>query len=126
MVLGVLAVTGLLVGAQAPAPHDLVGTWTLSSVDRLAPGSAPVAQPLARGLLVFDAAGHAYELAKTGRNLVSAANQATPAEAHELFGSFGGFWGSYKADATQKKLTFRAEGAINPNAMGAAAATRPT
>jgi Lipocalin-like domain len=121
LVLGVLAVTGFPVGAQAPAPRDLVGTWTLSSVERLAPGSAPAAQPLARGLLVFDAAGHAYELAKTGRNLVNGANQATPAEAHELFASFGGFWGSYKADATQKKLTFRADGAINPNAMGAAA-----
>jgi len=123
VVLGVLAVTGFLIGAQAQTQvrHDLVGTWTLSSVERLVPGAAPVAQPLARGLLVFDAAGHAYELAKTGRNLVGAANQATPAEAREIFGSFGGFWGTYKADATQKKLTFRAEGAINPNAMGAAA-----
>jgi hypothetical protein len=72
-------------------------------------------------LLVFDAVGHAYELAKSGRNLVNGANQATPPEAHELFGSFGGFWGSYKDDATQKKITFRAEGAINPNAMGPAA-----
>ena len=34
------------------------------SVERLAAGSPPVALPLPRGLLVFDAAGHAYELAQ--------------------------------------------------------------
>lgn len=87
-------------------------------MERLAAGSAPVALPLPRGLLVFDAAGHAYELAKSGRSFVNSANQATPAEAQALFGSFGGFWGSYKTDVAQKKITFRAEGAVNPNAMG--------
>jgi len=112
---------GIPVGGQSPAARNLVGTWTLSSAERLVPGSRPAAQPQARGLLVFDAAGHVYELARTGRNLVNGANQATPAEARELFENFGGFWGSYKADAAQNKITFRAEGAINPNAMGAAA-----
>jgi amidase len=33
---------------SAPGPRALVGTWTLSSVERLVSGSAPVAQPLAR------------------------------------------------------------------------------
>jgi hypothetical protein len=112
---------GLTARAQGPEPRDLVGTWTLSSVERLVPDSPPAAQPLPRGLLVFDAAGHAYELAKTGRSSVNAVNQATPAEAQALFGSFGGFWGSYNVDAAQKKITFRAEGAVNPNAMGPAA-----
>jgi Lipocalin-like domain len=105
-------------GTGAADARSLVGTWTLSSAERLAAGSAPVALPLPRGLLVFDAAGHAYELVKSGRNFVNSANQATPAEAQALFGSFGGFWGSYKADTAQKKITFRAEGAVNPNAMG--------
>ena len=50
------------------------------------------------------------------------ANQATPAEAQALFASFGGFWGSYKIDEALKKITYRAEGAINPNAMGEVAA----
>lgn len=112
-----LLAVGLPMRAQSPG-SGLVGTWTLSAAERLASGSAPTPLPLPRGLLVFDAAGHAYELAKTGRNFVNGANQATPAEAQTLFGSFGGFWGSYKADAAQKKITFRAEGAINPNAMG--------
>lgn len=116
------AATVLCVALRAQSPGTLVGTWTLSSVERLPPGAAPAALPLPRGLLVFDAAGHAYELAKSGRSFVTSANQATPAEAQALFGSFGGFWGSYKADAAQKKIVFRAEGAINPNAMGPMAA----
>jgi hypothetical protein len=70
-------------------------------------GVGASAAAAAAGLLVFDAAGHVYELAKTGRNLVTAANQATPAEAQALFGSFGGFWGSYKVDAARKQLTIR-------------------
>ena len=111
-----LAVSGLPVRAQAPSTRDLVGTWTLVSVERLAAGSAPVAQPLPRGLLVFDAAGHAYELARSGRSFINAANQATPAEAQATFSSYGGFWGSYKIE--KKSLVFRAEGALNPNAMG--------
>jgi len=114
--LGGLAVSGLPVRAQAPSTRDLVGTWTLVSVERLAAGSAPVAQPLPRGLLVFDAAGHAYELARSGRSFINAANQATPAEAQATFSSYGGFWGSYKIE--KKSLVFRAEGALNPNAMG--------
>src|SRR6476660_6490752 len=99
--------------AQGPR---LVGTYTLASVERLSPGSAPAPLPLPRGLLVFDSAGHAYELARSGRAFVNALNQATPAEAQALFGSYGGFWGSYKAD--KGSLVFRAEGAVNPNAMG--------
>ena len=108
---------------SAATARGLVGTWTLSSVERLAPGSTPPATlPLPRGLLVFDAAGHAFELAKSGRNAATNANQATPAEAQALFASFGGFWGGYTVDDALKKITFRAEGAINPNAMGARAA----
>ena len=116
LALGGLTILGLPVRAQAPPARELVGTWTLVSVERLTAGSAPAALPLPRGLLVFDAAGHAYELARSGRNFVNAVNQATPAEAQALFGSYGGFWGSYKAD--KGSLVFRAEGAVNPNAMG--------
>jgi hypothetical protein len=119
----ILAMGGALAlgraSAQTPTAHDLVGTWTLSSVERLGTGSTPPsALPLPRGLLVFDAAGHAFELAKSGRNAAVAPNQATPAEAQALFASFGGFWGNFKVDAAEKKITYRPEGAINPNAMG--------
>jgi hypothetical protein len=116
-----VVLNGLSARAQVPAEPQLVGTWTLSSVERIGSGAQPTTLPLPRGLLVFDAAGHAYELARSGRSFMSAASQATPAEAQALFGSFGGFWGSYKVDGALKKISFRADGAINPNAMGAAA-----
>ena len=122
VVLVVPAVLGMLthggMAAQPAAARSLVGTWTLSAVERLAAGSTPGVLPLPRGLLVFDAAGHAFELATSGRRAPYAANQPTPAEAQALFASFGGFWGSYKVDDAQHKMTYRAEGAINPNAMG--------
>jgi hypothetical protein len=107
IVIGLLLSIGLPIRAQVVSTPGLVGTWTLSAAERLVSGPAPASLPLPRGLLVFDAAGHVYELAKSGRNLVTAANQATPAEAQALFGSFGGFWGSYKVDAARKQLTIR-------------------
>ena len=107
-------------GTAGADARSLVGTWTLVSMERLAAGSPAAALPLPRGLLVFDAAGHAYELARSGRNVVNAGNQATPAEAQATFTSFGGFWGSYKVE--KQSLVFRAEGALNPNAMGPMAA----
>jgi hypothetical protein len=105
---------------QAPVSRGLVGSWTLSSLERLDAGT-PALLPQPRGLLVFDAAGHVYEIFRSGRPTVNAGNQTTAAEAQTLYSSFGGFWGAYKADTAQKKLTFRAEGSINPNAMGPAA-----
>src|SRR5260221_1133486 len=121
--LALLLATGLS-GERKTAPaaataRGLIGTWTLSSVERL--GASSTTLPLPRGLLVFDAAGHAFELARSGRNAATNANQATPAEAQALFASFGGFWGGYAVDDSLKTITFRAEGAINPNAMGARA-----
>jgi hypothetical protein len=116
-VLAVFAIRAGL-GAQAPsapAPRELVGTWTLSAVERMG-GGAPAAVPLPRGLLVFDAAGHAFELVSAGRRILYAANQPTPAEAHAVYNNYSGFWGSYKAG--DQKITYRPEGAVSPNAMG--------
>ena len=112
----VLAVRGVP-GAQEPraATRDLVGTWTLSTVERTG-GGAPATVPLPRGLLVFDAAGHAFELASAGRRIVYAGNQPTPAEAHAVYNNYSGFWGSYKV--ADQKITVRPEGAVSPNAMG--------
>jgi hypothetical protein len=120
----VLAVLGLVLAvrggfaaqAQRPASsRDLVGTWTLSAVERMG-GGTPATVPLPRGLLVFDAAGHAFELVSAGRRILYAANQPTPAEAHAVYNNYSGFWGSYKA--VDQKLTYRPEGAVSPNAMG--------
>lgn len=116
-VLGVLAVLTVL-EVRAQTPQSLVGTWTLSAVERIDASGKWNAQILSRGLLVFDRAGHAFELAETGRRIPYAANQPTPAEAHAVYNNYSGFWGGYTLDATQKKITYRPEGAISPNAMG--------
>jgi hypothetical protein len=117
-VLAVLGVVAATLGAQAQGPtasRDLVGTWTLSAVERMGAGT-PTTVPLPRGLLVFDAAGHAFELVSAGRRVVYAANQPTPAEAHAVYNNYSGFWGSYHVG--DQKITYRPEGAVSPNAMG--------
>jgi lipocalin-like protein len=118
-VLGVLWVLGVLsLGTQAQGPataRDLVGTWTLSAVERTG-GGAPATLPLPRGLLVFDAAGHAFELSSVGPRVASAGRGATPAEAHAIYNNYSGFWGSYRLG--DQKITYRPEGAVSPNAMG--------
>jgi hypothetical protein len=117
-VLGFVLAVREVPGAQAQrsaASRDLVGTWTLSSVERMG-GGAPTTVPLPRGLLVFDAAGHAFELASAGRRILYAANQPTPAEAHAVYNNYSGFWGSYTVG--DQKITYRPEGAVSPNAMG--------
>ena len=106
------------IAAQTPAPPSLVGTWTLTAVERTGADGKPAVQILPRGLLIFDRAGHAFELAETGRRTPYAANQPTPAEAHTVYNNYSGFWGGYTVDAAQKKIAYRPEGAISPNAMG--------
>jgi hypothetical protein len=106
---------------QAPrgvGTRGLVGTWTLSSVERLNAASEPSAVPNPRGLLVFDAAGHVLEIVTRANRPVYAAAQPTPAEAQVTFASFNGFWGTYRVDEAQKKVAYQPEGAVNPNLMG--------
>jgi len=117
IVLALVAACAIVV-AQAPPrvpSRELVGTWTLSAVERMG-GGAPAAMPLPRGLLVFDAAGHAFELASAGRRVVYAANQPTPSEAHAVYNNYSGFWGRYTVG--DQKITYHPEGAVSPNAMG--------
>jgi len=100
-----------------PAPASLVGTWTLASVDQhIATPSETTRVPNPRGLLVYDAAGHVYEVATHAGRAPYAANQPTPAEAHVTFDSYGGFWGGYRVDGSQ--VVYRPEGALNPSLMG--------
>ena len=102
--------------AKADA-RDLVGTWTLASAQRVGAGTE-AAIPNPRGLLVYDAAGHALEIVTRGGRAQYATNQPTPAEARVTFANYGGFWGSYRVDEPQGRITYRPEGAVNPNLMG--------
>jgi Lipocalin-like domain len=103
----------------APAAGGLVGTWTLASVDQHVANASETARvPNPRGLLVFDAAGHALEIVTRAGRAPYAANQPTPAEAHVTFDNYAGFWGSYRVEERGGQITYRPEGAVNPNIMG--------
>jgi hypothetical protein len=108
------------ISAQRPptsAPVNLVGTWTLASVDQhIANPSEATRVTNPRGLLVYDSAGHALEIVTHAGRAPYAANQPTPAEAHVTFDNYGGFWGGYRVDGD--RVVYRPEGAVNPNMMG--------
>jgi hypothetical protein len=80
--------------------------------------AAPVAN--ARGLIIFDSAGHVIEVVSRGRRQPYVKNPPTPDEALGAFMTFGGFWGTYRADEKAAEIEFRPQGAINPNLMGEA------
>ncbi len=123
VVRGVLALLVLAVLAHdaitaQSAPRSFVGTWTLSVVERVAADGKATSLILPRGLLVFDNAGHAFELASAGPRITYAGRGATPAEALAVYNNYSGFWGNYAVDLPQKRITYRPEGAVSPNAMG--------
>jgi len=107
-----------------PAPaftaRDLVGTWSPVLVERLGAGAAPAVVPNPRGMLVYDGAGHVLEIVTRGDRAPYAAGQPTPVEALTAYTNFAGFWGRYEVDAARGRLTYRVEGAVDPNLMGQA------
>jgi hypothetical protein len=116
----VLLVSARPPAAQPPAPAapDLVGTWTLASMEQGADGGQPAAVQNPRGLLVFDAAGHVYEAVTRAGQAQQPRTQTLPlTDAQLRFLNFAGFWGGYRRDGP--RVTYRPEGAVSPQAMGA-------
>jgi hypothetical protein len=88
--------------AQSGA-QPLVGTWLLTSEQLTAEGAKPVAAQGARGMLVFDRAGHYFELV----------DRAVPApladglsDAQRSFYRVGGSWGRYQANRETGRIAF--------------------
>ena len=103
--------------ASESAGTNLVGTWTLTSVERpSASGPSSGANP--RGILIFDAAGHALEIVTRAGRRPYAAAQATPAEAQTTFAEYAGFWGAYQLDQRQGRIAYKRVGAVNPKLIG--------
>jgi hypothetical protein len=102
----------------SPSTSLLVGTWTLTTFEQGGSGgpAARVANP--RGLLILDAAGHAFEFVTSQATQRVAGGQVPVAEAPVAFASYGGFWGQYRADAVRKTLTYRAESGVHPQIGG--------
>ncbi len=101
--------------AQSPqnTNRGLVGTWTLVSVEQRVDSDKPVAVPSARGLLVFDSAGHMLEVV----NRFNAPPVPGWSDLRSRL-SLGGAWGGYRADMSSKKITYKPLGAVSPNVMG--------
>jgi hypothetical protein len=68
-----------------------------------------------RGLLIFDAVGHAFEFVTTASRQQPETPQADPLG---MFAAYSGFWGGYRADAEHKRITFKAQGAVSMTSMG--------
>lgn len=104
------------VAQESPASSpNLVSTWTLNSVERGVAGEKPERAQNARGLLIIDSVGHIYEFFTTASRQQPETPQVDPLA---MFNAYGGFWGSYKVDAGQKKITFKAQGAVSMSTQG--------
>jgi len=100
---------------SAASPPKLVSSWTLTSIERDVSSGTPERLTNPRGLLIFDAAGHAYEFATSANRQLPDAPLADPVR---TFAAYGGFWGGYRVDTARKTIAFKAEGAISPNVTG--------
>jgi hypothetical protein len=102
----------------APTVASLVSTWTLTLFEQGVSGGQPARVANPRGLLVLDAAGHAFEFVTSVAGQRTMGGQVPLAEAQAAFAGYGGFWGQYRVDAASKTITYRAEGAVSTRIMG--------
>jgi hypothetical protein len=103
---------------SAPVDARVVGTWTLVSTEENADGPRPARVQGPRGLLVLDAAGLIFEAVTRENRQRPTPALASLSEAQLVFATYAGFWGRYRADASQKALTLRPEGGLSPSVMG--------
>ncbi len=101
--------------SRAFTPAELVSSWTLTSVERGVAGEKPERIPNPRGLLIFDSVGHVFEFFTTASRQQPETPQADPLG---MFQAYGGFWGGYRVDAAQKRITFNAQGAVSIMVQG--------
>lgn len=104
--------------ATSASTPNLVGTWTLTTFERGVSGGAPARVVNPRGLLILDSAGHTFEFVTSLATQRMTGGQVPVADAQAAFAGYGGFWGNYRVDATQKTMSYRAEGGISPSING--------
>jgi hypothetical protein len=96
--------------------QPLVGTWLLTSEQLNADSGQPTAAQGARGMLVFDRAGHYFELVDRS---VPAALAKDLSEAQASFYRVGGSWGRYETDRDAGRISFEAFAGRSANQTGA-------
>jgi len=103
---------GGLAAQPAGTAADLVSSWTLVGVEKGVAGDEPTRLRGARGLLVLDGAGYAFEFFSTASRELPEAPQLDPQRA---FADYGGFWGRYAADAAAGRIDFEAWDGVSPS-----------
>jgi len=98
------------------AKQPLVGTWLLTSEQLNADSSQPTPAQGARGMLVFDAAGHYFEIVDRA---VPEALAKDLSEAQASFYRVGGSWGRYEVNSDTGRISFEAFAGRSPNITGA-------
>src|SRR5690349_7306546 len=101
-----------------PAAASLVSTWTLTTFEQGVNGGPTARVTNPRGLLVLDAAGHAFEFVTSSATQRVTPGQGPAAEAPAAFAAYGGFWGEYRVDQAQKTITYRPESGVHPQIGG--------
>ncbi|MBK6634880.1 MAG: lipocalin-like domain-containing protein [Chitinophagaceae bacterium] len=103
--------------------EQLIGTWTLVSVDNIYPDSSRV-YPYGKnpqGMLIFDPKGnYAIQILKTIRSKIVSGdkNNCTPEENAMIVQGSNSHFGKYSADEVNKTITFNISHASFPNWEG--------
>jgi hypothetical protein len=110
--------------AHAQSAKDLIGAWTIVSVDNIQPdgsrrqnfGANPV------GLLIFDSEGrYSVQLCRANRTRFASGNrlQGTAEENKDAVHGCNPHWGRYSVNESDRTITFNIEHALFTNWEGA-------
>jgi hypothetical protein len=121
--LGLALLPGRAVSQQKSLKDQLVGTWTMVSLEQTTPNGSKL-QPFGanpKGMLVFDANGRLYFMwARADLPKIASNNRSTPTpeEAKAIAeGTLAGF-GTYVVDEAKKTFTIRYEASTFANIDG--------
>jgi hypothetical protein len=108
---------------QKPGNNQLLGTWTIVSVDDVRPDGSknPLFGPNPQGMLMFDADGHySLQLCAAGRVKFASNNRVkgTSEENQAAVHGCNPHWGRYAVNETDRTILFQIDHAMFPNWEG--------
>ena len=109
--------------AAAQSDKDLVGTWTLVSVDNVRPDGSkvPLFAPSPQGILMFDAnSRYSIQICSTGRPKFASNDRmkGSPEENQAAVHGCNPHWGRYSVNATDRVIVFQIDHATYTNWEG--------
>ena len=109
--------------AAAQSAKDLVGTWTLVSVDNVRPDGSkvPLFGPSPQGILMFDANGrYSAQVCSTGRPKFASNDRmkGTPEENQAAVHECNPHWGRYSVNTADHVILFQIDHATYTNWEG--------